>query len=352
MIKEIKKKYFIGGGIIVALLLVVILRIVLTASADDPRRQGIALVKVQKPFKETMRTIFTYIGDIIPMQQATIYSKVTGNLERNYVEMGTYVRSNQMLALIDTTELFQLYQQTNATFQNTSLLFEREKMLFERNLAAKQDVDNAEAAMKVAKANYDAAATHLSYAHIVAPFNGFVTRRFLDAGALVNSSTTTLFTMMYLDSVKIIVYVTERELSQMYHVRTAKVTLDALPNQEFTGYVSRFSEAIDLTTRTMPIEVDIPNHSRIIKPGMFATISFIVSDRPNAITLSSNVLLQDDSGYFVFVSDTKKAHKVRINISNEINSHTEILTGLNGDEDVITTGQQFVKEGTALNIQK
>jgi membrane fusion protein (multidrug efflux system) len=349
---RIKKKYIIGSGIIVALLLIVILRIALTSSAIDPRRQGIALVKVQKPFKETMRTIFTYTGDVLPLQQAAIYSKVSGNLERNYVEMGTYVHANQMLALIDTTELFQQYQQTNATFQNTSLLFERAKQLYERNLAAKQDVDNAEATMKVAKANYDAAATHLSYAHIIAPFNGFITRRFLDAGALVNASTATLFTMMYLDSVKIIVYVPEKDLSQMYHVRTAKVTLDALPNQEFIGYVSRFSEAVDLTTRTMPIEVDIPNHSRIIKPGMFATISFIVSERPDALTLSSDDLLKDDNGYFVFISDGKKAHQIRITIGNETNSHTEILAGLNGDEDVITTGQQFVKEGTTLTIQK
>ena len=351
MIMGAKKKYIIGGGIIVVLLLIVGLRISLTSSAMDPRRQGIVLVKIQKPFKETMRTIYTYTGDILPLQQATIYSKVSGNLERNFVEMGTYVRRNQILALIDTTELFQQYQQTNATFQNTSLLLERAKQLFERNLSAKQDMDNAEAAMKVAKANYDAAATHLSYAHIIAPFNGFVTRRFLDAGALVSASTSTLFTMMYLDSVKIIVYVPEKDLSQMYHVRMAKVTLDAFPNQEFTGYVSRFSEAVDLTTRTMPIEVDIPNHSRIIKPGMFATISFIVSERHDALTLSSDDLLKDDNGYFVFISDGKKAHQIRIAIGNETNSHTEILSGLSGDEDVITTGQQFVKEGTTLTIQ-
>jgi membrane fusion protein, multidrug efflux system len=137
----------------------------------------------------------------------------------------------------------------------------------------------------------------------------------------------------------------------MYHVKTAMVRLDALPNQEFTGYVSRFSEAVDLTTRTMPIEVDIPNRSRIIKPGMFATISFIVSERQDALTLSSDALLKDDDGYFVFISDGKIAHRVRIKIGNESNSHTEILAGLNGNEDVITTGQQFVKDGSALTIQ-
>jgi membrane fusion protein, multidrug efflux system len=352
MIMGIKKKYYIGGGIGAVLILIVILKIVLTSSANDSRRQGVAIVKVQKPFKETMRTIFTYTGDILALQQAAIYSKVSGNLERNYVEMGTYVHATQILALIDTTELFQQYQQTSATYQNASSLFERTKMLFEKSLASKQDVDNAEATMKVAKANYDAAATHLSYAHIVAPFNGFVTRRYLDVGALINASTSTLFTMMSLDSVKIIVYVPEKDLSQMYHVQTAKVVLDALPNREFIGYVSRFSEAVDLTTRTMPIEVDIPNHSRIIKPGMFATISFIVSERQDALTLSSDDLLKDDNGYFIYISDENKAHQVRITIGSESNSHTEILSGLSGNEDIITTGQQFVKEGTTLTIQK
>ena len=85
---------------------------------------------------------------------------------------------------------------------------------------------------------------------------------------------------------------------------------------------------------------------------MFATISFIVSERNDALTLSSDDLLKDDNGYFVFISDGKKAHQIRITIGNETNSHTEILTGLNGDEDVITTGQQFVKDGTTLTIQK
>ena len=85
---------------------------------------------------------------------------------------------------------------------------------------------------------------------------------------------------------------------------------------------------------------------------MFATISFVVSERHDALTLSSDDLLKDDEGYFVFTSDGKNAHQIRIKIGGEINSHTEILSGLNGDEDVITTGQQFVKEGTTLTIQK
>ena len=257
-----------------------------------------------------------------------------------------------MLALIDTTELYQVYQQTGATYENTLLLFERTKQLSDKRLASQQDVDNAKAAMKVAKANFDAAVTHLSYAHIIAPFDGFVTKRFLDAGALVTASNTTLFTMMNLDSVKIIVSIPEKDLQQMYRVRTASITFDALPGQQFTGHVSRFSEAVDLSTRTMAIEVDIPNRSRIIKPGMFATISFTVAEKADAITVPNDALLKDDAGFYVFTTEGTKARKISVKTGVEQNSHTEILAGLTGEETIITIGQQFVKDGSAVSIQK
>jgi membrane fusion protein, multidrug efflux system len=350
----VKKLWIYGAFVFIVLLAVVVIafRINSASKASDARRMGAALVRVQKPSLVLLKDRLSYTGDVLPILQANIYAKVSGNLERNYVEMGTPVHANQLLASIDSTELYQQYQQTNATYENSRLSFERLKQLLDRGLASKQDVDNAEAAMKVSKASFDAAATHLGYARIVAPFNGFITRRFLDAGALVTASSSTLFTMMYLDSVKVIVYVPEKDISQLYKVRTAQVTLDALQGMVFNGRVSRFSESIDLSTRTMPVEVDIANRSRIIKPGTFATINFIVNERPNAITLPSDALLKNDQGYFVFVSDGRTAHQKLVQIGIEQNSQTEILSGINPTDDVITTGQQFVKEGAPINIQK
>ncbi len=347
-----KKKIFWGIGAVLFLLLVFAVRFIVSSSDANSRRQAIALVKIQKPFRENVKSVLSYTGDALSIQQAALYAKVAGNLDRNYVEMGSFVKAGTLLALIDTTELYQVYQQTRATYDNTLLLFERTKQLSDKSLASRQDVDNAEAAMKVAKANFDAAATHLSYAHITAPFDGFVTKRFLDAGALVTASTTTLFTMMNLDSVKIIVSIPEKDLQQMYRVRTASITFDALPGQAFTGHVSRFSEAVDLSTRTMAIEVDIPNRSRVIKPGMFATISFTVDEKAEAITMPSDALLKDDSGYYVFAVEETKARKIPVKIGIEQNTRTEILAGLTGEENIITTGQQFVKDGSAVSIQK
>ena len=151
--------------------------------------------------------------------QAGIFSKVSGNLESIYTDMGSNVFSGQLLATIDSTELYQQFQQTNATYQNARMTFDRVQQLIDKNLASKQDLDNADAAMKVAKANYEAAATRLSYARIIAPFSGIITKRFLDPGALVAANNATLFTLMNLDRIKIIVNVPEKDVQFIYKVQ-------------------------------------------------------------------------------------------------------------------------------------
>lgn len=171
------------------------------------RRAALPVVQTAQPARAALRLALEYTGDMIAVRQADIFSKVTGNLEQVYVNIGTPVRMGQILALIDTTELYQTYQQASATFINAKLTFDRTADLFDKKLASKQDYDNSDAALQVAQAARDGAATRLSYARIVAPFPGVITKRFLDAGVLVTPNNTTLFTLMSLDSMKVIVNV-------------------------------------------------------------------------------------------------------------------------------------------------
>ena len=189
------------------------LRIISGGTPAESRRQNIPLVKLEQPRQEAVATRLQFTGDVVAIQQAGIFSKVTGNLEKNFVEMGTEVRRDQILALIDTTELYQQFQQASATYQNARSTHKRTKELFEQNLVARQDLDNAEATMKVSAATFDAARTRLGYARITAPFAGFVTRRYLDAGALVTPNNSTLFTLMDLNTMKIIINVLERDIT-------------------------------------------------------------------------------------------------------------------------------------------
>ena len=137
-----------GGLLLIAL---VAWKIVGGAATDDARRQNAPLVQVEAPLKQTVVSTLKFTGDVLPIKQANIFSKVNGNLERIYSDMGAFVREGQMLALIDTTVLSQQFQEKAATFTNTTLNYNRSKELLEKNLISKQEFDNSEAAMKVAR---------------------------------------------------------------------------------------------------------------------------------------------------------------------------------------------------------
>jgi RND family efflux transporter MFP subunit len=339
---------------IVLLIVVAIIafKIIGGTSSSDQRKQPAPIVKIEQPHRETIFNALKFTGDVIPIQQANIFSKVSGNLEKVYTDMGTYVQKGQLLAQIDTTEIYQQFQQMSATYQNAKLTYQRNKDLSEQNLIAKQDLDNAEAAMKVASANFEAARIRLDYARITAPFSGFITKRFLDPGALVTSNNATMFTLMDLNAMKIIVNVLEKDIPLAKIGKKASVTVDAFPGKEFYGSVGRISEAVDLSTRTMDVEVDIPNSEHLLKPGMFASVTIIVNERGKAITVPTQAILKDAKGFFLYIVNDKTAKRISVNPGIEQDTRTEILSGLNGNESIITTGQQFVKDGGQVIVQQ
>lgn len=316
------------------------------------RQRGAPLVKLEKPVRETVLYKLQFNGDVNAIQQANIFSKVSGNIEHIYVDIGMSVRKDQLLALIDQTELNQKVQETSAIFFNARTIYDRTKQLLEQNLLAKEDLDNAEATMKIAQANYENAKTRLSYTRITAPFSGYITKRFLDAGALVSNTNTILFMLMDITNVKIIVNVLEKDISLIPRVKKAIIGVDAFPGKEFYGLISRSSQAIELSTRTMDVEIDIPNQDHILKPGMFATVTLVIDEHPDAVLVPTQAILKDNNGTYVFAVTNNTAKRFDIKVGIEQSIMTEILTGIEGTEDIITTGQQFVRDGGPVLVQK
>jgi multidrug efflux system membrane fusion protein len=338
--------------VVVIVLGIGVYRWAFAAKPSDARRQLVPIVKVSSIQRQDLPIRLQLNADVVAIRQATLIAKVGGTLERNTVDMGSFVRSGQVLAVIDSTELYQTYQQTRATYINTKLLYDRDKKMLERQLASQQDIDNAQATMLVAKANFDAAQTKLSYAKVVAPFAGCISKRYLDPGSLVTASVTSLFTLTALDSVLININIPEKDVPAIYQVKKAVITIDALPGQSFEGIIAHFSNTLDVSTRTMAVQINVPNRSHIIKPGMFATVSMVESIHPQVLTLPSEVLLKDTDGMYVYILDGSNAKRVRIRVGTEVDSRTEILSGLTGTEKILTTGQQFATDGGAVLVQR
>jgi RND family efflux transporter MFP subunit len=337
--------------ILIVVILVVILKVASAGSGADARKLNPSLVKVQPPKRQTLVEKLEFQGDVLSIQQTNIFSKVNGTLERIATDMGSSVVKGQLLALIDTTELYQQYQQTSATYENARLNYQRTKELSEQNLLAKQDLDNAETTMKVAQANFETAQTRLGYAHITAPFSGYITKRFLDPGAYISSSSVLLFTLMDLGEMKVTVNVLEKDLPTVRIGTKAFLTVDPYPDKVFTGTVARLSQAIDLSTRTMAIEINIPNQEHLLRPGMFGTVHLIVREHPSAVTVPTQAVLHDNTGTFVYVVNGTTAHRINVRTGLDQEGWTEITSGLTGSETVITTGAQFVKDGGPITIQ-
>ncbi len=347
--KKTKPLLFILAAIFVVL---VAFRLLRGDSETKERRETAPIVRVESPKKETVAEVLKYTGDILPISQANIYSKVSGNLEKLYVDIGMHVYNNQLLALIDTTELYQQYQQAAATYENTRLLYERNKELFGQNLIARQDLDNAEAAMKVSKGAYDNSRTKLDYARITAPFAGTVTKRFLDQGANVTANNTSLFIVMDMEAMKVTIDVPEKNIPLVTTGKKAVISVDAYPGRVFEGTVSRLSQAVDLSTRTMEVQIDIPNRDHLLKPGMFANVSLIVREQPNSLTVPTPALGSDDKGAYLFVVDGTIAHRRGVSAGLETDGRTQILSGITQTDRVVTVGMQFVKDGGQVSIQQ
>ena len=345
-----KKKILIALAAAAALIAIIVVVRIVARNAAAGRRQNAPVVRVEQPTRDTVASVLEYTGDVVAIQQATIVAKVSGTLEQVNVSLGAWARQGDVLAVIDSTEVFQQAQQSAASYYTARSDFERTKQLFANNLASQQIYDNAEALLKVAQANYELAKARLGYARVTAPFSGYVTRRFLDPGAQATANATSLFTLMDLSTVKLSVDIMEKDVPLVTVGKKAVIEADALPGRKFLGTVSRLGQAIDPSTRTMETEIVVPNDDRLLKPGMYATVTIVLGQRTNAITVPADAVLSDNSGPYVFVLDGKNARRVPVKTGDDRDGRTEITSGLNGSEQVIVTGQQYAKDGGPVTL--
>jgi RND family efflux transporter MFP subunit len=342
--------------IIIAVALLAIAAVAWKITAGDKaakqRKIPVPRVVVEPARRQTIGSALQFTGDVEPTRQAAVFAKVTGTLETMRADIGDRVAAGQVLARIDTTELAQQAQQAAATFQNAKANFSRVKELSEQNLVSKQDFDNADAAMKIARAAFENARTRLGYASITAPFAGVVTKRFLDPGAVVTAANATLYTLMDLNVVKVVVNVLEKDVPLLRKGIHATITVDAYPGKTFEGVVVRLAEALDLGTRTMQAEIDVPNRDHALKGGMFATVNVSIGGEHTGITVPSAAVMRDASGRYVYIVEAGKTRRVPVTLGVEIDNRTEILTGLVEAQPVVVAGQTMLRDGAPAQTAK
>jgi membrane fusion protein (multidrug efflux system) len=316
-------------------------------------------VKVVRPMRGEIIRYVKLPGTLRANQQATLYAKVAGYLKSISVDKGDRVQAGQALGEIEVPE----FQADLAKYKAEVKVAERD---YDRVSAAQQkapdlvmpqSVDEARGRLEVAKANQERIETLLSYAKVVAPFSGIVTARFVDPGAFIPAATSgsaaqtaAIVTIADFNIVRAQVALPEVEASLAKVGQPVKLTVEGLAGKTFDAQISRFTYALDEATRTMLVEVDLPNPELILRPGMYAIIRVGLEKHNDALQIPVEALVMEKANAFAFVAENGKAKRKAIPIGFNDGAKVEVLSGLTDKEQVILMSKLTLADGAPVTV--
>jgi membrane fusion protein (multidrug efflux system) len=327
-------------------------------TSKEPPRE----VQVVHPFRgEIARTVTLPAFRILAEQEATLYAKVSGYLKTLAVDKGDSVTAGQVLAEIEVPELLADEAQFKAEAAVTRTNYDRmvEARQKAPDLVVPQTVDDLRGQWEIAQAKLQRTQTLLQYARIIAPFSGTITARFVDPGAFIPAATTgstpqsaALVTLMDFSRLRVQVFVPETEVPFIKNGIPARVSVAELPGKVFQGSVTRFAYALDEATKTMLTEIELPNPTGELRPGMYASVQLEVERKPDALLVPGKALLVEKAGTSVFTVVDGKAKKTPVQIGFNDGTNAEIAGGVNADQTVILLNGQTLNNDQPVTIAK
>ena len=296
----------------------------------------------------------TLPGNVMAYQEATLYAKVAGYLKTINVDKGDSVKEGELLAEIEAPEMLADLIKAKAEAEAAQLDYKRvtDAQKKASDLVVPQTVDAAKAKSGVAVAGLQRIETLLSYAKITAPFSGVITKRWVDPGALIPAPTSSstsksgaVVTLMDFSTVRIDVAIPDTEAPFIKKDLPVKVTVNELPGRTFQGTITRFSYALDESTKTMATEIEISNPDLALRPGMWAAVEIELQKKENALLIPAEALVIEKNKNSVFVVRDKKALKVALTTGFDDGVNVEILKGCGLNDAVIVAGKQSVTDG-------
>ncbi len=277
--------------------------------------------------------------------EASIYAKVAGYLDRIMVDKGDRVKAGQLLAVLQTPDLDKQVANAKANYWLQEVTDERDQVLVKQEVVAQQVADTSRAMMLQAKATYEQLLAEQGYKRISAPFDGIVTVRYVDPGAFVPEATSStsgsgspILGVATLKPLRIYAYVPQSLALFIRNGQQAEISIYERPGKIFKGPINRHPEALDDASRTMLVEVDLPNTDVSLYPGMYARAAFTISATEAGQMVRDDALVFRNGKVFVPVVRGDRLHLV------------EVKLGYDDGQNVMVTGELSDDDLVALNI--
>jgi RND family efflux transporter MFP subunit len=368
------------------------------AAKSGPDSAAAPIVAAAKVRRADLTRALAVTAEFRPYQEVDVHAKVAGYVKRIYVDVGDRVKAGQLIAVLEIPELKDEVQTAEASVSKSQEEIGRAKADLERaqsahevahvaysrladvsktrpGLVAQQEIDDAlgrdrvaEAQVATAKASLSAAEQQLrvaqadrekvralfAYAQIKAPFAGVVTKRYADTGSMIQTGISSqtqsmpLVTLAQENLLRLVIPIPESAVSKIRLGSAVEVNVSTL-GKKFEGKVARFADQVDMATRTMHTEVDVPNPTGELVPGMYASASLMLNDERNVLSVPVQALTRtEDRVSVLLINKENKLEERSVQIGIETPDQVEILSGLNEGDFVVVGNQSQLQPGMVV----
>ena len=329
---------------------------------------AILTVNVMHPVEGSKADDLALPGNVQAFTDTPIYSRTNGYLKKWYFDIGAHVRKGDLLAEIETPEIDQQLDQARAELERmqanadlAGVTSDRWQALLAKHAVSQQEADQtranyiaAQAAVDASKANVRRLEQLQNYERIVAPFDGIITARNTDIGDLIDAGSSSnnpreLFHMDATHELRVYVAVPEVDADAIHDGDHATLTQDSDPGKSIPGTIVRNSSAINQSTRTLNVEVDVDNAKGVLLPGAYVFVHFHLPPIANTVTIPSNALLFREEGLRVGVVRGDRVQLVPVTIGHDFGNSVEITSGLTVADEVILDPSDSLASGTEVH---
>ena len=339
-------------------------------SASDPAANTV--VAVTAVTRENLLKEIEAPAEFRPYTEVNVYAKVAGYVSRIDVDVGDQLMKGQLIALLEVPEIKDELDHALATYQRSEADYKDAHLSYSRllaansehsNLIAQQDLDSAEAkdaaaagALAAAKADVEKYRTLNDYARITAPFEGVITKRYADPGALIQAGTSSNTQAMPLVRIsenrrlRLDFPVSVDYVARIRDDSPVTVRVDSLGGRTFNGRIARFTHRIDESTRTMMVEVEVANDSLELVPGMYATATLAIDEHSNVLAVPVEAVPSGARTVFVVDADQRLEERP-IKLGLETATKYEVLAGLNEGDRVVVGNSGQLRAGQLVEAK-
>lgn len=302
-------------------------------------------------------------GVVEPERKVEIFSRLSAYVQQIIKEEGAYVRENDILALLDDTEIRISYEQAQITLEQSKLTLDeaeknylRSKELFTRDLLSLQEYQTSEAEYKQRQLDYkNAEESHKTYSlqlnwtKIRSLSEGYITERLIEVGDRVNANEQ-VYTIEDFKPLLIRVFVPTSDSIQLRPDMPAEVTTEVIEGAAFKGKVKLINPRIDVETGTVKVTVEVFDETMRLKPGMFVESRIVLGQKEDVLVIPRRSLLYKQNRIYVFVLDgmTVSQREVTLGLTEE--DHVEIVEGLEEGEVIVVVGVEGLKDGQTVDV--